>query len=309
MPLWSEQETNFLKSVRERLGEKLTSCPQYPEVVGDRKLLRFSRGHNYDLNKVCEMVEKFLAWRIANNIDAIREDIVKNNLDAPIKFPFGELILRIVPQVVIEPDATDILGNPISVETLVPISIWTQISVDNFMKFRLYCLEYVSLILEKISYEQEIKLKEKVGENPSKPYGCVAQLTILRCMKSVSLSAFTAENKEIAGKIITVASDNYPEVMAKCYLVNPPWIFPPIFAFVKLFLAAKTVAKIKVMGHDFQKSIAQEVPLSSVPDFLGGTLSNFNRPLPIDTSEGSPLWSPPSDVRALADVPLPAPTR
>ena len=38
MPQWSEEEVRILQEVREKLGDKLTSRPQYPEVVGDRKL-------------------------------------------------------------------------------------------------------------------------------------------------------------------------------------------------------------------------------------------------------------------------------
>jgi hypothetical protein len=38
--------------MRRVLGEQLTNRPQYPEVVGDTRILRFLRGHNYDIEKV-----------------------------------------------------------------------------------------------------------------------------------------------------------------------------------------------------------------------------------------------------------------
>lgn len=60
---WSEVEEDLLRQVRERLKAKLADRPQYPEVVGDRKLLRFLRGHDYDVSKACEMIEGFLDWR------------------------------------------------------------------------------------------------------------------------------------------------------------------------------------------------------------------------------------------------------
>eukprot|EP01042_Synura_sphagnicola_P005656 gene5656-7218_t len=129
------------------------------------------------------------------------------------------------------------------------------------------------MILEQISEEMEQIEKAK---NSDGVYGVVAQLTILRCMKGMSLSQFTKENKEVAGKIMTMASDNYPELMAKCYLVNCPWYFSTVYAFAKMFLAAKTVAKISVLGSDFLKYITTDVELSSVPDFLGGQMTVFN---------------------------------
>ena len=42
MPRWNAQETNLIAEIRQRpsLKDKLLSRPQYPEVVGDRKILR-----------------------------------------------------------------------------------------------------------------------------------------------------------------------------------------------------------------------------------------------------------------------------
>jgi len=41
MPRWSEEETLYISQVRERVHDKLTNRKQYPEVVGDRKILRY----------------------------------------------------------------------------------------------------------------------------------------------------------------------------------------------------------------------------------------------------------------------------
>ena len=78
--------------MRERLSEKLKARPQYPEVVGDRKLIRFLRGHDYDIDKACEMIEKFLDWRIAQNVDAIRHNIVEMGMNSVSKFPNAEKV-------------------------------------------------------------------------------------------------------------------------------------------------------------------------------------------------------------------------
>ena len=53
---------------------------QYPDVSGDRRLLRFYRGHGGDIAKTCEMIKKFLDWRKENNIDAIRNSIVHGGM-------------------------------------------------------------------------------------------------------------------------------------------------------------------------------------------------------------------------------------
>jgi hypothetical protein len=45
---WSPEETAEIAVVRQRLGALLTDRPQYPDVVGDRKIVRYLRyyGHN-----------------------------------------------------------------------------------------------------------------------------------------------------------------------------------------------------------------------------------------------------------------------
>lgn len=82
MRRWTEVETNGLAEIRQRLGNELASIAQNPEVVGDRKLLRFFRGHNMDVEKATEMVAKYINWRKSSNVDEIRHDIV-----------FGDIIL------------------------------------------------------------------------------------------------------------------------------------------------------------------------------------------------------------------------
>lgn len=46
---WTPQETEALSALRVKVGVALTDRLQHPEVVGDRKLLRFLRGHAFDL--------------------------------------------------------------------------------------------------------------------------------------------------------------------------------------------------------------------------------------------------------------------
>ena len=59
-PRWSAEETKKIAQIRARLGPVLLDRPQFPDVVGDRKLVRFLRGHEHNVDKVCEMVPNFL---------------------------------------------------------------------------------------------------------------------------------------------------------------------------------------------------------------------------------------------------------
>ncbi len=72
-----------------------------------------------------------------------------------------------------------------------------------------------------------------------------------------------------------VSSDNYPEVLRKvyiacshysfiqeyiistslyllkCHIVNAPWVFGGIWTIAQMFINAKTIAKVNVLGSDF----------------------------------------------------------
>jgi hypothetical protein len=68
------------------LSLELEESSQYPEVIGDRKLIRFLRGHDHNIDKVYELVSKFLKWRKEFNVDEIRERIIEEDLNHPTKF-------------------------------------------------------------------------------------------------------------------------------------------------------------------------------------------------------------------------------
>jgi len=89
-------ETDKLCQMREILASRLERRPQIPDVVGDRRLLRFLRGHGSNVEKACKMYANFLEFRDANNVDDIRNDILfghKHKIKTPFDFPSGKKIL------------------------------------------------------------------------------------------------------------------------------------------------------------------------------------------------------------------------
>ena len=72
---------------------------------------------------------------------------------------------------------------------------------------------------------------------------------------------------------MAIASDNYPELLKKYYVVNAPWVFTGIFSVLKVFLAQKTIDKIIVLGSSYLSTVNELVPNSAIPEFLGGTIA------------------------------------
>lgn len=194
MPRWSKEEQSLLQQIRQRLPNEFASSPAYPEVVGDRKLIRFLRGHDYNLDKVVFLVQKFLTWRKDNQIDQIRQHILEEGYNHPLKFPKGELIAKLIPSLAIAPDATDVFGCPLCVEqyNFSPNEVMSHISIEDYLRYTIYTLEYRSLILEQLSQEQEeaflrtlseeerSKQLDEVNYPHLEPYGVLAFQTVIR---------------------------------------------------------------------------------------------------------------------------------
>jgi hypothetical protein len=68
-----------------------------------------------------------------------------------------------------------------------------------------------------------------------------------------------------------VASDNYPENMGNCYVINAPFVFSACWSIVKGFLDERTTQKIKIIGGSYQKPLLEMIDAENLPKFLGGT--------------------------------------
>lgn len=192
MPRWSQKEQDCLNYLRQHLAKDLQEIPSSPEVVGDRKLIRFLRGHDYNCDKIIELYRNFLKWRKDNNVNEIRNQIIYHGYDHPLKFPKGEIILPIIKQIVIAPDATDKYNSPICLEqyNFSPSDILDKITLDDYVTFMIYCLEYRSIVLEQISEEREqeylealpkdLRIKVNTSECSLKPYGQIANMCVIR---------------------------------------------------------------------------------------------------------------------------------
>lgn len=190
MPRWTVHEQQCIDIMKERLKDQLAASPQYPEVVGERKMIRFLRGHGHDVDKVTTMMSNFLKWREDNKINEIRTDIVERGYDHPLRFPKGDVILSLIPQLVILPNAMDNTGSPICVEQydFVPSEVFKYINITDYILFVTYSLEYRSLIVEQISEQRERAYlaaltqdqRAKLEEPDAAPYGVIVNTCVIR---------------------------------------------------------------------------------------------------------------------------------
>jgi len=67
-------------------------------------------------------------------------------------------------------------------------------------------------------------------------------------MTDFGIFKFDSEVRETTGKIASMCSDNYPETMGLCCIVNTPLLFRGVWAIVKKMIDERTVAKMHVYG-------------------------------------------------------------
>ena len=292
---WSEKEEVKLHQMRIALGGLLSNRKQLPDVVGDRRLLRFLRGHGFDMEKTCRMFSKFLKWRDDNKVDDIRNDILYGGYRSILEFPSAKKIMSLVPQIIIAHDARDYFGNPIGIESFSfdPVKVLKEISKEEYVKFMTYMLEYKVLVLEQMSNDiEEQTLKQYNGDAPitEKGYGVILQCRIFRDFNGFGVGHIGFEGRTVITWILELAVDNYPELMCRSHMINVPWVFNTIWFFVKGMLDENTIRKITISGSDFLDVVKGEVPMDSIPARIGGRYNGDNKPFIFDLSASGPFY-------------------
>lgn len=259
---WSDEETQLLASMREQLGDKLTSRRQLPDVVGDRRLLRFLRGHGKNVDKACEMFSKFLAWRDENKVDEIRDAILRD--PCVDRFPHAEKILALVNQIVVAHDAPDNFGNLMCFENFSfdPDAVMKSVSKEEYVEFMTYTLEYRAMVLDQLSEEREEKTLRACNYRPqlgSKPYGVMLQVTCIRDCAGLGMSHVGSAGRTVLGWIISLAGPNYPETLFRSFMIKVPFMIDMVWVVIKQFMDPNTVAKVRSVFHHFSSCLTFEI--------------------------------------------------
>lgn len=235
-------------------GELEASSP-FPEVVGDRRLLRFLRGHKFDLKVAAEMYGNMLRWRREQGIDKIRNDIVDNNLQ-PCDFPHAGRVLRYYPSH--KHHGFDRAGRPLQIDLvgkIDPRKLLSCFDEDEFVTYHIYACEYLSLLLERLSVERNSLLR----------------ISLVCDLTGLGAGHLRGCGVGLLRRMLKVTQDNYPESMDKCFLVNSPKAFTIIWAMIAPLLAERTVKKVQVLGGSYQKKLLEAIAPEHLPVSLGGT--------------------------------------
>jgi hypothetical protein len=219
-------------------------------------------------------------------------------MDCPAKFPHGEKVLGVIPQLLCDPTALDTHGIPISCLSISfsVKSFMDSVSTEEYKTFIMHSLEYQSVVYEQMGNAME---KGKLEEDPNstEPYGVILQAINIRDLSGLGMEHCGLKGQEISKMMIDMARDNYPEVLRKMIIVNSPWVFNGLWWILKALLPQRTIDKVSINGGSYAAVLAKEVDLSSLPASLGGALTGNGNAVPFefDTSEGGLLWLSPEN--------------
>ena len=224
----SEKELESMGLMRgwlARDGLRVPPTMVHPACGGEtRALLKFIRARK-SAEKSYEMLVNTLRWRREQRVDeCLRE-------------PMDEAKLRHVEKIPAYYAGFGKTGHPIYLEHTAAVpwpDILANMKDDEFLKSQVQTLEWQASV---VYPEASIRAGEPI-----------TQVINVWDLKGLTMSGFTSDVRALVKKGSALAQDNYPEGLYAAYIVNAPKIFSMIWAIVKQFLDAKTVAKVHIYG-------------------------------------------------------------
>ena len=189
MSRWIESERVGLAKMKEIIAEDLQSVPPYPDVVGDRRLIRFLRGRHCDVDAAVKQYRGFLQWWKDSKVEEVRNNILYGGMNHPFRFPMGEQIINFVPQIVIAPHSESLKGHVVTLDCMGfdANALFETCTADQILKFIIYTLEFRSLVLEQLGHERE---QEYLRQHPDPAdrtdgYGTIPMLCAIKDLKGL----------------------------------------------------------------------------------------------------------------------------
>ena len=272
---WIESERLALEDMRNRCSAQLALQTPFPEVVGDRRLLRFLRGRQGNVKEATDQYLGHLKFRRERGVDEFRQNIVYGGMNNPNRFPNGEKILLLAPQIVCAP-VKDNKGQPICTEqyNFSPKRLFQESSTEEYICFLTYALEFRMLIMEQLSHEEDLKYLQAHPDPADRVegWGSIVRNCTIRDLASFGFEHCAADGRAFIKTAISVGSPNYPESLGKAHMINTPWVFNNLlWPVLKQVLDANTLDKFAILGRDYMRELEVEIPMSSIPVDFGGT--------------------------------------
>lgn len=253
LPLNALQQ-EALSIMREMLYDDLLSAQQFEEVVSERRLLRFLRGMNFDIEVAVGMYRDMLRWRKEAGVDDVRMEIVNNKME-PSDFPHAGRIQRYYMSNMNY--CRDMHGRPLHIEQIGKTCVkklLSSFSEEEWIRHHIYQMEYLMLELDRIS-------KEK---------GKLVRIVSIYDLQGLNKEHLHRGAIKLFKKTIKVTQNYYPEMMENCFFINSPKLFTMAWAMIKPWISERTVRKIEILGGKYERRLRNSIGEDHLPQAYGG---------------------------------------
>lgn len=211
-------------------------------------LKRFLRARQWNVKNALAMYQSMLQFRQDRGTDTIASTFTYDEEAA---------VQKIYPRFY---HKTDRFGRPVYVELLGECDVARLLEVTTLDRFLLNHIK-------RWEHFQKVKLPA-CSAAVNKPI--ISTVAILD-LAGLSLKNFTLTTKQFIQAVSRIDQDYYPEHLGALYIINAPFIFRTIWAFVKPLLDEGTAVKVQVLGTDYREVLLAAIPAENLLTRFGGT--------------------------------------
>lgn len=219
----------------------------FPSVRTKWSLLRFLRARKFDMKKTKEMLRNYLKFRVA--------------------YPHYEIMTRPMTdfKIIHEFYACgfchfDFDGNLIVVEEVAkskPDKIFEAIDEDTLMAFLIQ--KYERMIYVVMPFLSKLHKKR------------IDQTCLIIDLKKVKTGMFFNKKlRDFLNICARMGQDYYPEILARCFIINAPLLFKGVWSVLSTMLDERTVSKIFIESDNGFSVMKKYLNVDVLPVSLGG---------------------------------------
>jgi hypothetical protein len=227
------------------LKTKLTSDEEENEWCYE--LHRYLRARKWDVAHTIKSMLEMIQWRIDNQVDSILEDVpTARRMD---------FLRRIIPS---SNHGYTKADRPLYIEKSGQILVdhlLTQFKTEELIQCHIYWLEF--------NCQRARERSRQLGKH-------IESFSMISDLHSCKPEIRKVLN--IFKQSVYIDDNYYPERLGQMFIVNPPLIFPALWAIVKPWLDPVTKAKIIVIkkGPETSTSLLQHIDANQLPSEYGG---------------------------------------
>ena len=245
MNIKKEDKEKLIQNIKVDLDLK-EHFEHFPETKTSWYIERFLKSRDYNYEKSKLKLKNCLIWR------------KKKNLDRIFKINFEETQMKEI--LGRGKYNTDKEGRPIVINRI------ADFQVEKFLKnFKYEELEDYHLK----KYEQLLYILFPICSKIKKKK--IDKVLVIMDLKGVNLKKiFNSQLRKTLKKISKTVSDNCPEILGKCYILNAPFYFRFIWKVVKFWVDKKTRNNFVIFSNNGEKELKKIIDEDNLPVFLGG---------------------------------------